>query len=155
MNKRLEEKVSNFLTREFNAKLGDKAIFLNEDGTYEFFNKYCIKAFENGYEISFKFNSNLKYFSTLKSAVTWCIFDVRNKLSKTQRIEYLDKMLSGTELNILQHRKLVKKTKDLDLKLIFLAKLSEDENKKKAYLAELSEYINESKIMQSQNFAAK
>lgn len=155
MNKRNAEKVSSFLDKEFNRRIGDVAIFQHEDGTYEFFNKYWIKELSSGYKIIYKYNSEEKFFSSLKNAVSWCIFDSRLKLEKTKRIEYLDKMIAGTELNIQQHRFLAKKAKDLESKLIYLAKLSEDQNKRKSYLAELSKYLAESKRLQAQNFAKK
>jgi len=155
MNNKEIEKVTQFLNKEFVSKLGDVAIFQNEDGDYEFFNRYVISKANNGYDITLKYGSEIVHFSSLKSAVTWCIFDLRNKIVKTKRIEYLDKMVSGAELNIELHKKLVKKAKDLESKFIYLAKLSEDENKRKSYLLELSRYITESKILQTQNFTVK
>ena len=155
MNHKIIEKVSEFLSKEFQNKVRGIAIFQHEDGTYEFFNKYYIKEDSTGYQVSFKYSSTVKLFNSLKNAVTWCIFENRNKFGKAQRIEHIDKMISSTELNIQIHKRLIQKSKALESKLIYIAKLNEDQIKRKSYIKEMSDYINESKQWQTQKFATK
>lgn len=155
MNNKLKEKVTQFLAKEFQYRVGDISIFVNDDGTYEFFNKYYIKENPNGYEVTCKYNSDVRLFSVLKNAVAWCIFDQRNKYAKAARIEYIDKMIGSTELSILLHRKLIQKSKDIENKLIYSAKLNEDQLKRKTYIIEMAGYINESRQWQTQKFATK
>lgn len=155
MNKKLIEKISQFLEREYYSHLENVSIFQGEDGSYEFFNRYVIVKENDGYIVSLKYNSEVKRFGSLKNAVSWCIFDIRNKFSRAQRIEYLDRIISAIDVNILVHKKLVKKAKDLDTKLIYLAKLSEDQLKRKTYISEMSNYFHESKLLQAQKFSMK
>lgn len=156
MNDKVIERVSQFLLRELFTKLEDVAILQHEDGTYEFFNRYSIKKENNDmFRVSLKYNSDIKQFSSLKNAVTWCVFDYRNKFSRANRIEYLDKMIVASELNIAVHKNLARKTHDIDTKLIFLAKLNEDQVKRKTYLEEMFGYFRESKQLQTQKFSTK
>lgn len=155
MNNKIVAKVSEFLAKEFHNKVGEIAIFQHEDGTYEFFNKYYIKEDSTGYQVSFKYSSTVKLFNSLKNAVTWCIFENRNKFGKAQRIEHIDKMICSTDLNIQIHKRLIHKSKDLENKLIYIAKLNEDQIKRKSYIREMTDYINESKYWQTQKFATK
>lgn len=155
MNNKIYEKVSKFLQKEYIENISDISVYQYDDGTYEFFDRYLIYKVENSYKVSLRFNSTEKVFSNLKSAVAWCIFDDKNKVSVTQRIEYLDLLLTGIEGNILVHKRLFKNAKDNESKLIYLAKLSEDQLKRKNYLEEMIKYISESKLLQTQKFANK
>jgi hypothetical protein len=155
MNKKIIEKVSQFLQREYYSNLENVSIFQDDDGSYEFFNRYVIAKENEGYLVILKYNSETKKFGSLKNAVSWCIFDIRNKFARAQRVEYLDRIISAIDVNILVHKNLVKKAKDLDTKLIYLAKLSEDQLKRKAYITEMGNYFHESKLLQAQKFSMK
>lgn len=155
MNDKLVERISQFLSRELFHKMGDIAIFKYEDGTYELFNKYYIIEEKGYYSIKPKHYENTKTFSSLRNAVTWCSFDNRNKLTQANRIEYLDTMISGLDANITVHKNLINKTKDIENKLIYIAKMSEEQTKKKFMVEEMSSFINESRNWQTRKFAAK
>lgn len=155
MNDRLVEKINQFLYRELFHKMGDIAIFKYEDGTYELFNKYYIVEKNGYYVIQPKSSDDEKNFSSLRNAVTWCSFDNRNKFSQANRIEYLDTMISGMDANIVVHKNLISRAKDIENKLIYIAKMSEEQAKKKQMVEEMSSFINESKNWQTRKFATK
>jgi hypothetical protein len=155
MNDKLVTKVNQFLSKELFQNMNDIAIFQNDDGSYEFFNKYLVIKHHSGYKVKTKFDSHERLFSSLKFAVTWCIFENRNKYVRAKRIEYLDQMLAGSEVSIEIHRHLIKKAKETENKLIYVAKLTEEQAKRKKMLGEMYTYVNESKSLQTQKFAAK
>lgn len=155
MNDRNIAKLDKFFKKEFVNNMDDVAIFRNSDGSYELFDKYLIHKNEDYYRLTTKYSSTTKCFSSLKNAVTWCIFDKRNKLDVLSRIEELDRMIDGMDISINIHKKLIEKSKDRELKLIYAAKLSQEQVVRKKYINELLTFINDSKYWQSQRFAAK
>lgn len=154
MNKTTIDKISRFLLNEFNNNLSNISFFQNIDGTYEIFGRYYVKKHNLGYKVTSLNRSKEVFFSDLRNAVAWCIFDYTNKFFKSSRVEYIDSMLSGLDLNIQIHKRLIKNTKDIDNKLIFVAKLYEDQLRKKHYLDEMQTYINESRILQTKKFSS-
>jgi len=155
MNNKHLDKLDKFLKKEFVNKVNDIAIFKDSNGTYELFDRYIIKKNEQYYTLVCKYGSIEKTFMSLKNAVTWCIFDKRNKLDVLARIENLDRMLEGIDVSINIHKRLIEKSKDKELRLIYAAKLSQEQVKRKKYLNELLVFINDSKYWQSQRFALK
>lgn len=155
MNNAAIVKIEKFFAKEFSSKYKDVLILQNEDGSYELFDKYLITKHDAGYLITSRYSSDGKIFSSLKNAVTWCIFDNKNKIHQTNRIEYLDKMLAGTDVNISVHKRLIDKTSDIEHKLIYVSKLSQEQVRKKEMLEELDDFIIQSKNWQTRKFAPK
>lgn len=150
---KLVEKISTFLNKEFNKKTGDVSVFENTDGSYEVFNRYRISKDKLGFRVSVKNESQEKIFSSVKVALTWCIFEKKKDYVKSLRIEYLDIMINGTEMAINNHRRLVKGAKDTHAKLVYIAKLSEEKARYKSMSTELAKCIIESRYWQNKNFA--
>ncbi len=155
MNDKLLTKVNKFLSKELFHNMNDIIILQNEDGSYEFFNKYNVIKESYGYQVSLKYNSETYRFSSLKSATAWCIFENRNKYVQAKRIQYLDQMISGSEVSIEMQRNLLKKSKETESKLIYAAKLNEEQYKRKRMVAEMQSYIRESSRLQTQKFSHK
>lgn len=149
------DKIEKFFEKEYFSKYKDVLFFKNENGEYELFDRYIISKCNNLYQISSQYFTENKLFSNLRNAVTWCIFDNRNKLPECKRIEYLDKMLAGADVNIIVHKKLINKENDLEYKLIYASKLSQEEARKKQMLNEMDKFIKESQRWQAIKFAAK
>lgn len=147
------QKISSFLETQVFKNLEDIVIFKNDSGSYELFNRYLITITDNGYTVSYINGSKIKNFYNLKNAVTWCVFDKRNKFSKTKRVEDLDRMIGSAEFNMAVHKKIMSTSKDIDTKLINLAKYNEEKLRKKVMSAELVSYIQESKNYQNSQFA--
>jgi hypothetical protein len=155
MNDVMLNKISQFLSKEFLQNMSNISMIQNNDGSYEFFNRYTVHQVKTGYEVHLKYNSDVKMFSSLKNALTWCIFENRTKFTQARRIEYLDNMLAGTEVSIEVHKNLIKKTSNTDNQLIYIAKLSEEQAKRKQMILELASFVNESKNWQTRKFVAK
>jgi hypothetical protein len=64
-------------------------------------------------------------------------------------------MISGLDANIVVHKHLISRSKDLENKLIYIAKMSEEQAKKKHMVEEMSSFITESKTWQTRKFATK
>lgn len=150
-NQVLLNKINSFFSTDLEKSMANIMIMQNDDGTYELFNKYIISTEHADVVVKSKYTHTVKKFSSLPIAVTWCIFDKRNKIAELNRVEYLDQMLSGLNYSITLHKKLFKNNKDMTF--ISLAKLSQDLYKKKLLNTELMEYIAESKIWQLKQFS--
>lgn len=155
MNDNHISKINKFFKKELLTTIPDVGIIKNDDGTYELFDKYVITKKEEYYVLTMKYTFTEKTFSSLKNAVTWCIFDKRNKINILTRIEELDRMIIGSDISINIHKRLIDKCVDKDQKLIYVAKLSQEQLKKKKYTSELLSFIADSKDWQSQRFAIR
>lgn len=147
-------KIEKFLEKELTSHLQE--IFITRDiaGNYELFNKFKIIPLKNGLYKIIPYNYNEeKTFSTLKNAFAWCIFKKLNRLTETNKIEKLDHMLDALDTRILQQKKVMAKSKDTELKYIYMAKLHEAKLKKNAMLKELKNYINISRQYQIKQFS--
>jgi hypothetical protein len=107
------------------------------------------------YEVTVNSFDTNKTFYTLKHAVAWCTFDKRNRIVDSNRIYDLDKKVAGLESTIQGHQKLIKNSKNMDDKLIYLAKLGEEKMKKRQIYDELGRYIATSKSWQTNRFNTK
>lgn len=150
MNKQILDKINQYLS---NQCYNEIAIFRNEDGKYELFNKYYISSDNTRFTVNIKYGSEIKKFNSLKHAVAWCTFENRKKYKQSARVEYLDTVLSGSMANIEVQKNLIHKTKNTDQKLVYLAKLSAETSRKQQLDIEMAELINEVKVWQSKKFA--
>lgn len=147
------DKINSFFSIDLEKTVSNIMIIKNEVGNYELFNKYIILLENDTVVVQTKYTHTIKNFSSLPIAVTWCIFDKRNKILETKRIEQLDQMLTSLNSSIILHKKMFNGNKDTNF--ISLAKLSEDLYKKKILRNELDGYVKESKIWQLKQFSQK
>jgi hypothetical protein len=148
-------KIEKFFAKELSKNLKDILILKNEDGSYELFGKYKIYTSEKGYTIAIKDVNTSEYqqlFSSLKHAVTWCVFNQQNRKKDIKRIEELDSIISSLNVTIYQQKRLIEKSKSYDEKCIFLAKLMEEKIKKKNFVNEINGYVLTSKYIQNKKF---
>lgn len=139
--------------KELSNKINDLLILRNEDGSYFLFGKYRIIPDNLGnFCLSVADNEFIHNFSSLKNAVTWCVFDKNKKYKDVRRILELDHMLGGIDVSIAQHKRLAEKTLCFEDKSIYLAKLYEEKLKKRTWTEEINTYIKTSKYMQSKKF---
>jgi hypothetical protein len=73
----------------------------------------------------------------------------------SKRIQDLDNRLTSIESSIAIHQNLSKKTKDIENKLIYLAKLGEEKIQRSVITEELDRYVTESKYWQAKRFSTK
>lgn len=148
-------KIDKFFNREYQRGMNEISIFLNEDGSYDLFDTYTIVKNNSKYDVFKKTSYLRKTFYSLKNAVSWCIFEKRNKVQKTTQLESLDRHIEGLDVAIQLHHHLIKKSKNNDSKLIYQAKLTDEEQKRKNYIRELDKLIKESMTYQLDTFAKK
>lgn len=152
MHNIITDRVNRFLEQEY-LEVGELSILRNEDGSYDLFNQYRItKKEQNIYEVSKIYGDQIYLVSSLKNAVTWCIYEKRNKWAISNRILEIDKKIAGIDVSMALHKRMIESSKDNDSKLVLLNKLNEEKIKKKSMLQELTEYINRSKLLQAKTF---
>lgn len=141
--------------KELSSKIRDLLIVREDDGSYYLFGKFCILPDSHGYFhlLDTVEKEKIHSFSSLKTAVTYCVFEKNKKYKELVRIIELDDLLGSLDAMIEQHTKLVEKTIDFDYKSILKAKLFEEKLKKRQMTTEINSYIALSKHWQTKQFA--
>jgi hypothetical protein len=98
-------------------------------------------------------NEQINNFSDLKTAVTWATMDHRNLIMESNKVNMLDKQINSSEFNIELYKKMYKKSKDVDMKAIYLNKLQTNTIKKKELTYELDVHIKKMQKWQQSKFA--
>ena len=141
--------------KDLATKIHDLLIVREDDGSYILFGKYIIiPTIQGFYEASLILEPEHKVqFSSLKHAVTWCVFEKNKKSKDVSRIAELDNTLGSLKVQIAQNKRMVDKHKSSEDKYIYLAKLNEAKLKKSQALQEINNYIAISKYWQNNKFA--
>lgn len=135
------------------TKIQDLFIVREYDGTYNLFGRYIVTPTNDGYYVVTLSEDNINLeFSTLRHAVTWCVFQKNNKHKEIKRIYELDGLIGSLEVSIEQHKRLMNKSKSNEDKCIHLAKLQEDKRKKRMAIEEINGYAELSKYWQNKKF---
>lgn len=152
--KNKEAKVEKFLTKQLTTTNNTSNILLLQvdDNNHILFGKYAITKENNSYILRMDNDDKERTFSTLKTAVTWCVFNERKKTVECKQIEQIDCKLSSLEIDILQKTKVLNNTKDEKFKFVYISKIEEDNMKKKILLKQLNRFINISKAWQDKKF---
>jgi len=133
------------------ANLIKNLIIETDDGEYLLYGLYTIKKSNGLYVVTI--GSDVKNtFNNLKTAVTWATLDSKNNIMLAKRVDTLDKAISGSDFTINLHKKLYKKTKDIDMKVIYLNKLQDETLKRKKLTNELDTYITRTQNWQLDQF---
>jgi hypothetical protein len=152
----LERKLYNVLSKSKFQNIENVAILPGNDGSYQVFGRYTVIKQDSNNIIVKLFNGDMvNSFYSMKSAICWCVFDKRGLYSSANRIINLDNKLSGLDVGISIHSKLIDKSKDMNDKFIYLAKLNEEKLQKRDMTAELNRYINDSYSWQQKQFDLK
>lgn len=152
--KNFEKRVEAFFDDNYAHTLVDKFIFKDHLGTVHLYGKYYILNLESEkiYNVYVRGTHTIKSFYTLKNAVSWCISDKRNKFVESNRIEQLDKDIFRVETSLQIYEKLIKRTKDTEQKLIYIAKQLQEKIKKKNIKYELNKLVNSMDAWQTAQF---
>jgi hypothetical protein len=135
-------------------KIKELFIVQENDGSYNLFGTYMVKPQTNG---GFKvfvidgYDAESIEFSSLKYAVTWCVFEKNNKHKERERLYTLDQLINSLEVTMFQNKKLAEKVKSPD-RYIYLAKFLEDKLKKKKAIQEIEQYTSLSRYIQDKKF---
>lgn len=146
-----QEKIINFVKKEYSKELKNFTI-IKEGNTYLLFDKYKISRVKNGYEVSFIRVTENHFFSELRNAVTYCIFETYQKYDEANKVKDLDRVLAHSDYSILLSKKLVRKEKLNDQKIVYLTKLNEESLRQKQAVEELEKLINISRSLLHKKF---
>lgn len=150
-----DQQMHDAFTHLFKSKqtkeLVESIVLKDDDGNYLLFGIYVIKNVDDLYEVSI--GSSIQHtFGSIKTAVVWCTMDKRNRILDAEKVSMLDKNLYSTDFSIELHKKLYKKTKDIDMKVIYLNKLQKDMDKKKHLVQELDRFVRTAQQWQFKKF---
>jgi len=146
----MSNKVEKFFNNNLTPRLKDLLIIRGDDGSYHLFGKYKITRDSSGYynvENIKKYGDQVR-LSSLKNAVTYCVFEKNNKKEYNKRLIELDDYISSLDAAITIHKKILLGKKPIEDKLIILTKLEEEKRKKRRFNEEISTYIETSKRWQ-------
>jgi len=140
-------------SKDLKRKIKELLIMRNDDGSYHLFGQYRIIETNGEYTLTHELDDSYpkKFFSSLKHAVTYCVFE-QQKSKEVKRIEELDMLISSYDVAIAQHKKLVEKTASFDDKSIYLAKLNEEKLKKTRAVREIADLVALSKYYQEKRY---
>lgn len=144
-------KIDYFFEHNYTDELKNISIFTNENG-YELFSKYEVVKNDEFYTVKIKYTFTEKYFYNLINAFAYCIFDHRNKIIKSQKVEQLDEELKGLSFSILRYKNLLSKKIPLEEKTVYVAKLNESMLRKNKVKKDLNQFIKEVLIWQEAQF---
>ena len=132
--------------------LEKKSILSNEDGTYSVFGQFIIKPQDSNVCIVEKYGNLCGEFTSVKSALSWCIAEKYKQYGLSNSILSLEAkrlMLLG-DLNV--RSALFKKIKDSHHRSLVELKLQARKDRLKLLDNELSKCINLAKYWQIQGF---
>lgn len=132
--------------------LANSLVIHNGNG-YELFGEYLLYKSHSYYKLEKYKTHGDRYFYNMRNAVIYATLDKQNKVFDAQRVAELDKMLEGAVANGTLHQTLYKKSKNLDNKALYYAKLSEDSEKRRKILNQLDTYALQVKNWQYRKFS--
>lgn len=148
-------KLEKFFDRQLNSDLKDVIITRDKTGVYDLYGKYMIEQDAFGFFAVRSTATSLRSsFSSLKTAMCWCVLHNEGMHNQASRIKELDSKIVSIQFDLAVHKKLFKNARP-DNKLIFQIKIQEDTYKRKQALKELDSYINSSKSIQTRKFGNK
>lgn len=140
---------------DIKKKIKELFIVQEDDGSYNLFGSYIVKSTEQGtflvHVTDGQYHRDVIELSSLKYAVSWCVFEKNHKHRERDKILELDETISNLNVNILIHKKLAQK-RALPDKFIYLAKLYEEKLKKKQAMEEIEKYTSFSRYLQSKKY---
>lgn len=150
MNKQ-EQKIEKFFEQRIYTGALNISVLKSLNGDHFVFGKYLIKSINGSYSVTQE-NGHDIVFSTLKVAITWCVFHDKKLMTECKEIEKVDFKLYSVEIDISQHNKILNNTKDTQIRMIYYSKLEDDDDRKKILLEKLNKYINMSRRWQNYRY---
>jgi len=149
MNK--DQKLERFFEQSIYTGALNISVLKNHNNEYLLFGKYLIKQDKGLYLVTVE-DGNTSLFSTLKVAATWCVFHDKNLITECKEIEKIDFKLASMETEIVQYNKILDKSKDEQVRMLYYSKIENGEDKKKILVEKLNKYINMSKRWQNNRY---
>lgn len=136
-------------------KIKELFIVREYDGSYNLFGSFIVRQQDTGtYKVQVIDNKNFinpVEFSSLKYAVSYCVFEKNDRRKEKERILELDEIIGSLDVNMAQHKKLVEKS-SVEYRDIYIAKLLETKLKKQQAVEEIQKYTELSRYIQTKKF---
>lgn len=143
------------LAHDAAMNLQDVMIIQLADNLYDLYNCYSIERKSSSWLVSVRSNLLPHHFYNLKNAVTWCMYDYRNRLVDARQILELDRQLTAAAGGVQLHQRLIKRSKTLQQSELYSAKLREELTIQEHALQRIQHYINNATVWQKQKFKSK
>jgi hypothetical protein len=138
------------------SDLKDIVIFEIDRNTYELFQKYQIKCTQGAYTIVTKFSNVSHVVSTLKTAVSWCIYDYYGKMYEANLIVDMDRQIYDLENKIkIQEKILQNKKINSEARAVYEIKKESNIRKKQTAVRILANSVQHANYLQRQKFNSK
>ena len=138
------------------SDLKDIVIFEIDRNTYDLFQKYQIRFTQGVYTMATKFSNISHVFSTLKSAVSWCIYDYYGKMYEANLILDMDRQIYDLENKIkIQEKILQNKKIESESRAVYEIKRESNIRKKQSALRILADAVQHANYLQRQKFKSK
>jgi hypothetical protein len=146
-----EQKIERFFEQSIHTGALNISVLKNHNNEYILFGKYLIKQDKGLYLVTLE-DGNTALFSALKVAATWCVFHDKNRITECKEIENADFKLASIETDIIQHNRILDKSKDGQVRMLYYSKIENDESRKKILVEKLNKYINMSTRWQNSRY---
>lgn len=128
------------------------SILKNEDGTFSVFGKFTISETNNKFFTVKKYDNFEAEFTTLKSAISWCVAEKYNQSKLSNSIKILEQERCRLLCDIGARSQLFKKFKNLEQKKVVELKLTTKKDRLKQIDTQITKCINSAKYWQIQGF---
>jgi hypothetical protein len=151
--KKHAQKIERFFEKNLQSDAMDLSVIRLPTGDYMLFNRYIIRPTIGLYKVLInEIDNDNNVFSSLKVAVTWCVFHEKKRIAECKDIENLDFKLSSTLVELSQHNKILDNSKDAQVRMLYYSKLENSIERKKMLEEKLNKYINLSKNWQHSKY---
>jgi len=140
--------------RALRAELKDilpNAIWRNENGSYSVFGKYRIDPERCGYRV-FCHASEIGFFNSTKTALSWCIADKNQAYNTARNILELDTKLGAISADIAARTTIAEHSQQWEFRDVVGTKLETKIIRKKKVESELAKCVNWAKYCQQRGF---
>lgn len=115
-------------------------IFIKTNSGIVIYNRYLIRKQANSIDVLKRSTEQIKTFGSMKTAVTWTLLDNYGRINDALRVEQLDKLIDGVNVDIIIHKDIVSK-KVGEQYFIAFCKLQHDISRQKQIISERDKYM--------------
>lgn len=144
-------KVESWVQKEF-QQMSSFLLWKNERGEYEVFGRYKIIPVKNGFKVHSNNDDEQGFFSSTRTAISWCIADKYNKIDLADQLLLLDNRLNNISNDIFVRLGTAHKSQNADTKENIETKLETKILHKKELEYQLDKCVDWAKYLQKKGF---
>lgn len=153
-DKQLDKKIYR-MAHDMTTELQDIMMLKISEDNYELFDRYSVKRINGTWTATKRNVDSVNQFYNLRNAVTWCIYDYRNKIIDAKQIRELDRKLSSSVSEAQLHQRLLKTVKTHESADLYSAKLNEETLMQLHVSKRIQQYIEDAQRWQKKKFESK